>query len=82
MTSFIFLQVSHLTADVNWDADDHGGNSDACDESDANRSSDQSSQLPQNLLLPAPRLLAPEGAARWTDGGKEGRECTDLGIYI
>lgn len=62
--------MSHLAADVNGDADDHGRNSDACDEGDADRSSDQSPQLPQNLLLPAPRLLPPKRTARWTDGKK------------
>lgn len=60
--------VSHLAADVNRDADDHGGHGDACDEGDADRRSDQGAQLPQNLLLPAPRLLPPEGTAGWTDG--------------
>jgi len=43
---FIAVQVSHLATDVNRYADDHGGNGDACDEGDADRSSDQSSQLP------------------------------------
>lgn len=61
---------SHLSANVNRDADDHGGHGDAGDEGDANRSSDQSSQLPQDLLLPAPRLLSPERAAGWTERGR------------
>ena len=60
--------ISYLATDVNRDADDHGGNGDACDEGDADRRSDQGAQLPQNLLLPAPRLLPPEGTARWTEG--------------
>ena len=64
-------RASHLAADVNRDADDHGGDGDACDERDADRSSDQSPQLPQDLLLPAPRLLTPKCAARRTDGGEK-----------
>lgn len=63
--------VSHLAADINRDADDHGRNGDACNESDANRSSNQGSQLPQNLLLPAPRLLSPKCAARGTNDRKQ-----------
>lgn len=63
-------RTSHLSANVNGDADDHGGNSDAGDESDADWSSDQGSQLPQNLFLPAPRLLSPECAAGWTNTGR------------
>lgn len=63
-------KTPHLSANVNGDADDHGGNSDAGDESDANRSSDQGPQLPQDLLLPAPRLLSPERAAGWTKTGR------------
>lgn len=64
-------RVSHLTANVNGDADDHGGNGDAGDEGDADWSSDQGAQLPQNLLLPAPRLLPPERAARWAVGREQ-----------
>lgn len=63
--------VSHLAANINRDADDHGRNSNACDESDANWSSDQGSQLPQNLLLPAPRLLSPKCAAGGTKDRKQ-----------
>lgn len=59
-------QISHLAANVNRDADDHGGNCYACNEGDANWSSNQCAQLPQNLLLPAPRLLPPERTAGWT----------------
>lgn len=66
-----FLPESHLAPDVNRDADDHGGDGNSCDEGDADRRSDQSPQLPQDLLLPAPRLLPPEGAAGRTGGGKQ-----------
>lgn len=66
-------RTSHLSANVNGDADDHGRYSNAGDESDANRSSDQGSQLPQDLLLPAPRLLSPERAAGWTEKGARGK---------
>lgn len=67
--------ASHLAAHVNGDADDHGGNGYAGDEGDAHRSSNQGPQLPQDLLLAAPRLLPPERAAGWTTTGKTG------GIY-
>lgn len=59
---------SHLAANVNRYADDHGGNCNACDEGDANWSPDQSPQLPQNLLLPAPGLLPPESTTGRTNG--------------
>lgn len=58
----------HLASDVDRDADDHGGNGDPRDERDADGRSDQRPQLPQDLLLPAPRLLPPEGAAGRTGG--------------
>ena len=56
-------EEAHLAAHVDGDADDHGGHGDAGDQRDADGSADQRSQLPQDLLLPAPRLLPPEGAA-------------------
>lgn len=54
---------SHLSAHVDWDANDHGGDGDAGDEGDAHGGADQRAELPEDLLLPAPRLLPPEGAA-------------------
>jgi len=52
-----------LTADPDWNANDDGWHGNRCNETDANRSTDQRSQLPEDLLLATPRLLAPECAA-------------------
>lgn len=62
---------AHLSADVDGDADDHGGDGDAGDEGDAHGCPDQCAELPQDLLLSAPGLLAPKGAARWTEWAAE-----------
>lgn len=59
----ISLLSSHLSAHIDWDADDHRWDGDAGDESDAHGRSDQRAELPEDLLLPAPGLLPPEGAA-------------------
>lgn len=61
----------YLAADVDGDPDDHGGYGDTSDESDAHRCPDESTQLPEDLLLSAPRFLPPERAARWTERERE-----------
>ena len=60
----------YLSADPDGNADDHGGDGDAGDEGDPHRSPHQGAQLPQDLLLPAPRLLTPERAAGGTVEGE------------
>ena len=62
--------AARLVADVDFaagpdgQADEDGGGGDAGDEGDAHGRANQDAQLPEDLLLAAPRLLAPEGAAR------------------
>ena len=55
------MLLPHLASYIDRNAYDHGGHGDASDERDAHRGANQRTQLPQDLLLPAPRLLAPEG---------------------
>lgn len=57
----------YLSAHIDRDANDHCGNGDAGNKCNAHRSSHQGAELPQNLLLSAPGLFSPEGAARWTE---------------
>lgn len=47
--------------------EDDARHGDSRDEGDAQRSAHESAQLPQQLLLPRPRLLAPERATRGTE---------------
>ncbi len=54
---------SHLSAHIDWDADDHGRDSNAGYEGDAHGCAHQRAELPKDLLLSAPGLLPPEGAA-------------------
>lgn len=54
---------SHLSANIDRDANDHCRDSDASYESNAHGRAHQRAELPQNLLLSAPGLLPPEGAA-------------------
>lgn len=61
------MNSSHLSSHVHGDTDDHGGDGDAGDESNADRGANQCSQLPQDLLLPTPRLLPPESTTRRTE---------------
>lgn len=73
-SSFVFFNIlSHLTANVNRNANDHGRNSNASNEGDAHWSTNQGPQLPQNLFLSTPRLLPPERAAGRTTGKNQGR---------
>lgn len=58
---------AHLPPHIHGDSNDHGRDGNAGDEGDPDRSTDQRSELPQNLLLSAPRLLSPESTARRTD---------------
>lgn len=53
----------HLSAHVDWDANYHRRDGDAGYEGDAHRRTDQCAELPEDLLLSAPGLLPPEGAA-------------------
>lgn len=53
----------HLSAHVDWDANYHRRDGDAGYERDAHRRTDQCAELPEDLLLSAPGLLPPEGAA-------------------
>ena len=55
-----------FAADPDGDADDHGRHGDAGQQADAHRRPHQRPQLPQDLLLARPRLLAPERAPRRT----------------
>lgn len=50
---------SHIYRNTN----NHGRDSYACNECNANRGTHECSQLPKNLLLSAPRLLSPESTA-------------------
>lgn len=52
--------VSHLPSNINRDADDHGRHRDASNQRDANRRTDQSAKLPENLFLSTPWLFSPE----------------------
>jgi len=61
------VSAVELLPDPDGDANDHGGDGDASDEPDADGRAHQSAQLPQNLLLPGPGLLAPESASRGTE---------------
>lgn len=54
---------THLPAHVHRNPDDHSGDGDAGDQRDADGCADQRPQLPQDLLLPAPRLLTPKRTA-------------------
>lgn len=65
---------SHLSAHIDWDADDHCGDGDAGYEGDAHRCAHQRAELPEDLLLSAPGLLPPECAARRTARIGEGEE--------
>ena len=56
-----------LPAHPDGDADDHGGHGDAGEQGDPDRRPNQRAQLADQLLLPRPRLLAPERAA----GGRQ-----------
>lgn len=71
----------YLSADPDGNADDHGGDGDAGDEGDPHGSPHQGAQLPQDLLLPAPRLLAPERAAGGTVEGERERTGIHLPPY-
>ncbi len=53
-----------LSADPDGNADDHGGHGDACEQRDAEGRAHERAQLPHELLLARPGLLAPEGASR------------------
>ncbi len=53
----------YLPADPDGDTDDHCRHSDTGHQSNTNGSTDQGAELPQNLLLAAPRLLTPERAS-------------------
>lgn len=57
----------NLSPNVNRNANDHGRNCNASNERDPYWSTDQCAQLPKNLLLPAPWLLAPERTTRGTE---------------
>ncbi|CAN7948133.1 unnamed protein product, partial [Ixodes pacificus] len=61
---------AHLAADPNRDADDDGGHRDARDEGNSHGGPHEHAQLPEDLLLAAPGLLAPEGATRGTGEGR------------
>lgn len=61
----------HLPSNINGDANNHGGDSYAGDECDADRGTYKCSQLPKDLLLSAPWLLSPESTAWWTERGWE-----------
>lgn len=52
--------MSHLPSYVNRDADDHGRHGNASDQRDADRRTDKSAKLPQDLLLSTPWLFPPE----------------------
>lgn len=54
---------SHLSANIDWDANDHCWDGNASYEGDANGCAHQRAKLPEDLLLSAPGLLPPEGAA-------------------
>lgn len=54
---------SHLSAHIDWDANDHCRDGNAGYESDAHGRAHQRAELPEDLLLSAPGLLAPESAA-------------------
>ena len=56
----------YFPADPAGNANDHGWDGDASQEGDSHRSSYQSAQLPEKLLLSRPGLLPPESAAGWT----------------
>ena len=71
----------YLSADPDGNADDHGGDSDAGDEGDPHGSPHQGAQLPQDLLLPAPRFLTPERAAGGTVEGERERTGIHLPPY-
>ena len=60
------IPVVYFPADPAGNANDHGWDGDASQESDSHRSSYQSAQLPEKLLLSRPGLLSPESAAGWT----------------
>ena len=64
MTRTVLVLDVDLAAHPHGDADHHGGNGDAGDEGDAHGCAHQRAQLPEDLFLAAPRLLAPERAAR------------------
>lgn len=55
--------TSHLSTDIDRDANDHCRDSDASYEGDTHWCAHQRAKLPEDLLLSAPGLLPPEGAA-------------------
>lgn len=76
---------SHLSAHIDWDANDHRRDGNAGYEGDAHGRAHQCAELPEDLLLSAPGLLPPEGAAWRTEtiGGREemGRQCVYHGYH-
>lgn len=53
----------HLSAHIDRDANYHCRDGNASNEGDAHRRTHQRAKLPEDLLLSAPGLLPPEGAA-------------------
>lgn len=56
--------VTYPPADDDGEPDDEEGNGETGNEGDANGSSDENAELPEDLLLFTPRLLTPERTAR------------------